>query len=103
MRYYPKGSPILGIGSVSPKSGESRYFNIYEVWSNSTVEVYKNEQGKFKFVCTAGESSLEKGTVQEFIQDQTRRYIGSWTLVDSMPIANFRTSGYPRASMFTYK
>ena len=94
---------ILGVGQVSPKSGKCKHFNIYDVWQNSTVEIWKNEKGDLKFVCTAGTSSLNPGDRQEFFQDQTRAYIGEWTFIEALSMAKFRDSGWPRSSMFTYK
>lgn len=100
---YRRPNAILPIGSVTPNQGECKYFNIYEVYTNSTVEVWKNEDGKIRFVSTSGESMNTPGNRQEFMHDQTRRFIGMWEMVEAMPIEMFKHSSYKRAAMYCYK
>lgn len=40
------GNPILPIGKVNLRTGECKYFNVYDTWDdNSTVEVWRDNKG----------------------------------------------------------
>ena len=42
-RRPPRNSnSILPIGVVNLKTGESKYFNIYDTWADSYVNIFKN-------------------------------------------------------------
>ena len=51
---------ILSIGTISVKSGNSKYFNIYEEWGeDTTYEIWKiNGTGKFRIIATSGKKPI---------------------------------------------
>lgn len=80
---YP--SAILPIGRINLKTGNSRYFNVYENWGNNTTyEIYREfRSGKIKIVATSGTRPLRKiGETIDAAHDQTRRFMFSGELVD---------------------
>jgi len=77
------GDPILPIGSVNFISGKNKYFNVYETWPDSVLEIWKTRDGKYRAVCTAGKGPIYKiGTSNSFIHDQNSRYLFGGEMVD---------------------
>lgn len=100
---YMRPNAIFPIGAVTPAKGDCKHFNIYETYAGSTVEIWKDEEGKLKFIAGSGESSNKPGNRQELMHDQTRRFMGMWEMIDKMPIEMFKHSKYKRAAMYCYK
>ena len=49
------------LGTVSLKTGRSKWFNIYETWGeDTTYEIYEMENGTFRLFATAGTSPISK-------------------------------------------
>ncbi len=94
---------ILPVGRVNPAIGECEYFNIYQTWSNSTVEIFKNEKGNLRFVCTAGKSDMTRGETRSFRHDQRFYDMGTWTFLEAHSMEVFKKSGLKSAPMYTYK
>lgn len=92
---YPSGSPILPLGKVNIKTGGSSMFNIYDVWledgDRMHFEIWKTYDNKYKAIFGSGNSAYEKvGTRSDFYHDQNFRPFGSWTLVDSGKLKDFK-------------
>ena len=107
-RRPPRNSnSILPIGVVNLKTGESKYFNIYDTWADSYVNIFKNIKNKFVGVASAGKGSgkLSQKTGGLFHHDQSGRDLGRWQYVEEIPIKDRDTLAkkYKRLSMFTYK
>lgn len=103
LRYGRETSPILPVGWTSVKTGKCDFFNIYETWAGSTVEVFKDGSGKTRYVVTSGSSSLTPGERRSFCHDQTRRSYGSWTFTTAMPIERLKEKGTRSGFMYCYK
>lgn len=79
---YWKGNPILPIGKVDLRSGESKYFNVYDTWNNEgTVEVWRDNKGiNTKYLDTdkykepTGIGNILKPKSKEEIERQKRQY-----------------------------
>ena len=87
-------SSVLSIGSVDIGSGESKYFNVYDTWPDSTAEVWKTPNGKYRLVFTSGDSPMGKiGLRGNFRNDQTWQTInkdGYWEMVDYVPVKDLK-------------
>jgi SAM-dependent methyltransferase len=100
--------PVLPMGTINPKKGDSKYFNIYDQWKNypTTVEVWLDiDTDKFKYVIGSGGSPLgEKGTPATFSHDQMPgRNLFAGRLVDWYSLEDFKDSIYGIASAYVYK
>jgi len=91
-RYRP--AAIAAIGSVDIGSGESKYFNVYEQWPDSTAEVWKKDNGRYVLVFTSGDKPLGKiGMRSAFMNDQTWNEMtrnGLWKMVDYVPVKDLQ-------------
>jgi hypothetical protein len=85
-------NPILPIGPTNLVTGSCKYFNIYDTWgkdNGTTIELWKDESGKYKLVITAGSGPIFKiGTKAVFDHDQTRKYLFMADLVDWVNIGD---------------
>ena len=96
--------PILPIGSTNLETGECKYFNIFDVWKNSTAEFWKFGSN-IRMICTAGKSWAKKGEKREFMHDQTHKKMGVWTFLEDVPVKklkNFHKYG-KKLFGYTYK
>lgn len=88
----PRPASIASIGSVDIGSGESKYFNVYDTWPDSTAEVWKKPNGRYVLVFTSGSEPIGKiGMQSEFRNDQSWQELtrdGYWKMVDYVPIKN---------------
>jgi len=88
IRHRP--AAIASIGSVDIGSGESKYFNVYDQWPDSTAEVWKKDNGRYVLVFTSGDEPLGKiGMRSAFMNDQTWNEMtrdGYWKMVDYVPV-----------------
>jgi hypothetical protein len=115
---------ILSIGSVNINTGKSKYFNIYDEWTDSTCEIYKDvtraisgEQSadKFKLVFTAGSTPIKNrdgsepkvGDKRSFKDDQRGNPLFSGEFVGSCLIKDLKSFaskyGIKSATGYTYK
>jgi hypothetical protein len=78
-----RNSSILPLGKINLKTGNSKYFNVYDTWGEgSTYEVYQIPGG-LRIVATWGKTPLCKmGENRSFCHDQTGRYLFQGTLID---------------------
>jgi hypothetical protein len=85
-------NPILPIGRTNLVTGSCKYFNIYDTWgkdNDTTIELWKDEDGKYKLVFTSGSGPIFKiGTQAVFDHDQTRKYLFMANLVDWVNIGD---------------
>jgi|WetSurMetagenome_2_1015567.scaffolds.fasta_scaffold321900_3 hypothetical protein len=101
-------SPILPLGSVNLQTGDSKYFNVYETWDDSTAEVWqKTDNNKIILVFTAGDQSLyEMGNTKSFIHDQTGKYLFTAKMIDFSHVKDMKIklSKYGKSLFgYTYK
>lgn len=75
---------ILSIGTLSLKTGKSKYFNVYEEWGEkSTFELWHLDGDKYRIVITSGTSpTMDIGDTSMFKGDQSGRDLGGAVLVD---------------------
>ena len=107
-KYEYSPASILPIGSVDLGSGESKYFNVYDTWPDSTAEVWETQEGRYKLVFTSGGPSLKIGQRRDFRHDQTWRSIGTgWKFIDYLPVKDLvelaRVYGRTSYPGYTYK
>lgn len=85
---------ILPLGSVDIGSGESKYFNVYDEWPDSTAEIWKTPAGKYKILFTSGDKPIGKiGLSSNFRHDQTWNEMtrdGMWKMVDYVPVKDMQ-------------
>ena len=99
---------ILPIGAVDLKTGANKILdNIYDVWADSYVNIFKNLQNKYVGVASAGKGS-GKYTAKyggQFHHDQTGRDLGRWQYVEEIPMKDRKklASKYKKFKMYTYK
>lgn len=103
-----RDASILPIGWVDLGSGESKYFNVYETWPDSTAEVWETPDGKYRLIFTAGTPSLKIGQTRDFRHDQTWKNIGrNWKFIDYLPVKDLlelvRVYGRAKFPGYTYK
>jgi len=104
-----RDNSILPIGSVNIQTGESKYFNVYDTWPDSTAEVWKDEKGNLKLVFTAGSKPIHNiGWKGSFRHDQTWGNIGNnWEMVEWVTVPNLKEllRKFNKTSMrgYTYK
>jgi hypothetical protein len=81
---FGRPSAILSIGTLSLKTGKSKYFNVYEEWGeDSTYEIWEMENGKYRIVVTSGKKPIyDIGDRSAFKGDQSGRDLGVGELVD---------------------
>jgi len=107
-------SPILPLGTINLKTGESKYFNIYDTWGeDSTYEIWevygeRNPEKKLtKIIATAGIKPLYNiGDSNSFIHDQNRRYLFQGKLIDfavGSDLKNLASKYGNRIKGYTYK
>jgi hypothetical protein len=74
---------ILPLGKINLKTGNSKYFNIYDTWGeDTTYEVYRVYEG-FRIVATYGKSPLcQIGERRGFKHDQNGRFLFEGVMVD---------------------
>lgn len=79
-----RAAAILSIGTISLKTGKSRYFNVYEEWGeDNTYEIWETETGRYRIVSTHGKKpTADIGDRSAFKEDQTGRAMSSAKLVD---------------------
>ena len=106
--FSPSVSSILPIGVVNLKTGANKILgNVYDVWSDSYVNVFKNDN-KYVGVASAGKGS-GKFTIKKyngnFTHDQTGKYLGRWKFVEEIPMKDRDklASKYKKFRMYTYK
>jgi hypothetical protein len=88
--FLHRSASILPLGKVNLGSGDSKYFNIYETY-DGTCEVWQAEPGSYKLIFTAGDKPLAKlGDRRDFRHDQTGARIGTWKLVDYVPVEKMK-------------
>lgn len=82
--YRGRGCAILPCGSLNLQTGKNKYFSIRDQFqTNSTLEVWKTNDGTYKIVMTSGSTPIwQIGTKGYFAHDQTGRPLFSGTLVD---------------------
>lgn len=75
---------ILSIGTLSMKTGNSKYFNVHETWGDtSTYEVWQLDHKKYRIVITSGKKpTSDIGDRSLFKGDQSGRDLGGGVLVD---------------------
>ena len=109
--YGPGGdraSAISPIGPVNLKTGRSKYFNIYDTWTDSYINIFKNDKNKYVGISSAGKGS-GKYTMKKhngaFMNDQTRKFLGRWVFVEEIPIKDRDklASKYKKFRMYAYK
>ena len=140
-----EGSPILPLGKVDLRTGDSPIFNVNDTWNNEgTVEVWRDNKGldtsklntpvetpmsgigsilkpkpqeeidskkrsffNYKLVFTSGSTpSHSIGTRNEFYHDQNGNHIGSWEMVDYVPLKHLKELILPygkKISGYVYK
>lgn len=85
---------VLPIGSVNIQSGDSKHFNIYDTWDNSTAEVWKDGKGKLKLIFTSGDKPLHNiGEKEEFRNYNNGNRFGegeNWTMVEWVKIKDLK-------------
>jgi hypothetical protein len=74
---------VLPLGKINLKTGNSKYFNVYDTWGeDTTYEVYRVYEG-FRIVATSGKSPLcGIGDRRGFQHDQNRRFLFEGVMVD---------------------
>jgi len=90
-----RNSPILPLGSINLKTGDSKYFNVFDTWGeDTTYEVYevrgdydyksgKEGKPKYKLVATSGKRPIhDVGDSNSFEHDQTFAPMFSGKVVD---------------------
>ena len=84
---------IAPIGVVNLGSGHSKYFNVKDTWADGTVEVWEksNEWGnqpKLRLIFSGSEYAVPGviGDRRSFVHDQSRQDMGSYKLVDWVPM-----------------
>jgi hypothetical protein len=107
-KYEYNPASILPIGSLDIGSGESRYFNVYETWPDSTAEVWETPEGRYRLIFTAGSPGLKIGQRRDFRHDQTWKRIGEgWKFIDYLPVKDLpelaRVYGRNSYPAYTYK
>ena len=82
--FIRRPAAILSIGTLSLKTGKSKYFNVYEQWGeDSTYEIWEMENGKYRIVVTSGKKPLcDIGDLSPFKGDQSGRDLGAGKLID---------------------
>lgn len=87
-----KYSSIAPLGSVNIQTGESEHFNIYDTWTNSTAEVWKNSKGSHILVFTSDDKPLNNiGWTCNFENYYTQRSIGNnWTMVEWVKLEDLK-------------
>lgn len=105
-----RDASILPIGWVDIGSGESKYFNVYKTWPDSTAELWVTRDGKYRLIFTSGEPQLKIGQTRDFKHDQTWQSIsknGSWKFIDYLPVSDLmelvRVYGKHKFPGYTYK
>ena len=103
-----KASAIAPIGLVNLKTGRSKWFNVYDTWTDSYVNVFKTDKNKYVGVASAAKGSGKytmKHYKGDFILGQNRKYLGRWTFVEEIPIKDRDklASKYKKFRMYTYK
>ena len=100
-------SPILPIGTVNPRTGTCKYFNIYDTWGKyqTTVEVYLDmETQKHKYVITSGGALTEVDEMRGFVHDQMPgRYLFDGICVATYDLNDFKDSRYGSCPGYVYK
>lgn len=100
---------ILPIGSVNIQTGESKHFNVYTIWPDSTAEVWKDEKDNYRLIFTSGLKPLNNiGWIGSFRNYQTWNEIGyGWEMVEWVNVKNLKEllRIYGKTSMkgYTYK
>jgi hypothetical protein len=100
---------ILPIGSVNIQTGESKYFNVYETWPDSTAEVWKDDDsGTLKLVFTSGDKPLHNiGWRAGFMHDQNHNFMFSGEMIEWVNVKNLKElmRRFNKKSMrgYTYK
>lgn len=81
---HRRPAAILSIGSLSLKTGKSKYFNVYEEWGeDSTYEIWELDVDKYRIVVTSGKKpTVDIGDTSLFKGDQSGRDLGGGVLVD---------------------
>lgn len=77
-------SAILSIGAITISSGNSKYFNVYSEWGEtSTYEIWETAPRKYRIVVTSGKRPIyDIGDQTGFKGDQSGRDLGTGKLVD---------------------
>ena len=79
-------SYILPLGRIDLGTGKSKWFNIYDTY-DGTAEIWKNENNNYKLVFTSDDKPMAKLEDRgSFRHDQTNARMGTWTLVDYVPV-----------------
>ena len=108
-------SAILPIGVANLKTGKNKYFNVYDTWAKSYVNIFKNLKGKYVGVVSSAKgtakSGMKRGTSPAekagglFHHDQSGKDLGHWKFIEEIPMKDRDklAKKYGSFSMFTYK
>lgn len=97
-------TPILPCGVVNVKTGQNKYFNLFDEYQIDGVMYVMNDDdsGKLKYVLSSG-VLLKKAKDWDFIHDQRRNnYLFSGTIVDIIPVVDF-VKKYKSGNMYVFK
>lgn len=87
---YKHSCAILPCGKLTIKTGNiTDYGLITAFWENSTLEVWKKENGNMVVISTAGDLGKEVGKNDSFQHDQTGRHLFSAVKVAQYPVASY--------------
>jgi len=91
-RRYKQGNMVNVLGRLNLKTGDSKYFNVYEEWDDTTAELWQNTDTKRNIIVfTAGSKPIAKdGEFKEFFDSQTFRFIGGAKFIDYCDINNLK-------------
>lgn len=96
---------ILPCGMLQTKTGNLPMFgeNITDFWKDSSIEVWKTEDGKFVAVSTYGKDSklVEGQTERGFHGDQSGRYLFNATFQKVVNLESMK--GYKAMRVYCYK
>lgn len=110
-------SPIASVGTVNLNTGKISkaewhcWETIFDCWEegHGTNILMRNHEGKLRIVHTSCESTeYPADTIIELEADQTRRYMGRWTVVATAPhtqdgLKSFTEYGVKSARIATFK
>lgn len=86
------GSPILPLGAVNFKTGNSKMFNVLDTWGNengTTAELWKTDDNKYRVIFTSGDGPIYKiGTIASFDHDQRQSHMFDAKLIDWVNIGD---------------
>ena len=92
---------IAPLGPIS-KTGKTKYFNVFETWTNSYAETWERFDGSRLMIFNAGRTSREPGTCADFYSDRSNRRMFMARLVSVQAMADLKGNITPMAS-YTYK